>query len=307
MEKGAHDVATTVEAGATAPMAVVDRMYQCFAQGDMATLKSDVFAPDIEWALPGHHPLSGVKLGADEVIAFFALLMQTGISVDNISFGEIGDDRVVETHSGHGNVDGREFLFPTCSVYTIRNGRIARVQVYTADQHGVDAYFWRAYELKPLPDRLESRQGGDQMEGQAGGPMAVVDRMYQCFAQGDMETLKTDVFAGDIEWALPGHHPLSGVKKGADEVIAFFGALMETGINVDNLSFGTIGDDRVVETHSGHGRVDGQEYLFPTCSVYTIRDGKIAHVQVYTADQHGVDDYFWRAYSLKPLPERLTH
>ena len=77
-------------------MAVVDRMYQCFAQGDMETLKNEVFAPDIEWALPGHHPLSGVKLGADEVIAFFALLMQTGISVDNISFGTIGDESRLE-------------------------------------------------------------------------------------------------------------------------------------------------------------------------------------------------------------------
>ena len=248
-----------------------------------------------------------MKFGAAEVIAFFGALMETGINVDNLSFGTIGDDRVVETHSGHGTVDGREYLFPTCSVYTIRDGKIAHVQVYTADQHGVDAYFWRAYKLKPLPDRLADTKGADSVEGQATGPMATIDKMYSCFAQGDMGTLKSDVFAPDIEWALPGHHPLSGVKKGADEVIAFFGALMETGINVDNLSFGTIGDDRVVETHSGHGHVDGSDYLFPTCSVYTIRDGKIAHVQVYTADQHGVDDYFWRAYKLKPLPERLTH
>jgi ketosteroid isomerase-like protein len=140
----------------------------------------------------------------------------------------------------------------------------------------------------------------------ATGPMATIDKMYQCFGAGDMDTLKSDVFAADIEWALPGHHPLSGVKKGADEVIAFFGALIQTGVNVDNVSFGTIGDDRVVETHSGHGTVEGRDYLFPTCSVYTIKDGKIQHVQVYTADQHGVDDYFWKANALKPIPGRLA-
>jgi ketosteroid isomerase-like protein len=81
---------------------------------------------------------------------------------------------------------------------------------------------------------------------------------------------------------------------------------MQSGVNVDNVSFGTIGDDRVVETHSGHGNVEGRDYLFPTCSVYTIRDGKIQHVQVYTADQHGVDDYFWKANALKPIPGRLA-
>jgi ketosteroid isomerase-like protein len=141
---------------------------------------------------------------------------------------------------------------------------------------------------------------------QATGAKAVVDRMYQCFGTGDMDTLRNEVFASDIEWALPGHHPLSGVKKGADEVLAFFGALMQDGINVDNVSFGTIGHDRVVETHSGHGTVNGRDYLFPTCSVYTIKDGKIQHVQVYTADQHGVDDFFWQANALKPIPDRLA-
>ena len=141
---------------------------------------------------------------------------------------------------------------------------------------------------------------------QATGAQAVVDRMYQCFGTGDMDTIRNEVFAPDIKWHLPGHHPLSGTKNGVDEVLAFFGALMQTGISVDNVSFGTIGDDRVVETHSGHGTVEGRDYLFPTCSVYTIRDGKIAEVQVYTADQHGVDDYFWKGYNLKPLPDRLA-
>ena len=136
--------------------------------------------------------------------------------------------------------------------------------------------------------------------------MAVVDRMYECFGKGDMATLKTDVFAEDIVWKLPGHHPLSGAKTGADEVIAFFGALIATGVNVDNVSFGTIGDDKVVEQHTGHGTVNGRDYVFPTCSVYTIRDGKIQDVQVYTADQHGVDDYFWQADILKPIPDRLA-
>ena len=55
-----------------------------------------------------------------------------------------------------------------------------------------------------------------------------------------------------------------------------------------------------------HLLTKGREYIFPTCSVYTIRDGKIAHVQVYTADQHGVDDFFWKANALKPLPDRLA-
>jgi hypothetical protein len=75
-------------------------------------------------------------------------------------------------------------------------------------------------------------------------------------------------------------------------------------VNVDNTSFGTIGDDRRRD-HSGMEPSRGG-LPSPTCSVYTIRDGKIAHVQVYTADQHGVDDFFWKANPLKPIPDRLA-
>lgn len=144
------------------------------------------------------------------------------------------------------------------------------------------------------------------IESPAHPAMAVVDKMYACFAKGDMETLKREVFAPDITWNLPGHHPLSGLKQGPDEVVAFFGALMQTGIVVDNITFGTMGDDQVVEKHTGHGKLkNGEEIIFPTCSHYTIRDGKIAAVQVYTGDQHGVDRYFWAMYDLKPIPDRL--
>jgi hypothetical protein len=152
--------------------------------------------------------------------------------------------------------------------------------------------------------------------------LAIVDKMYACFAKGDMETLKREVFAADITWNLPGHHPLSGIKHGPDEVIAFFGALMATGIMVDNVHFGSMeegapaltqdrvtahaSDDGVVERHTGHGRLkNGEEIIFPTCSYYRIHDGRIAEVQVYTGDQHNVDRYFWAMYDLKPIPDRL--
>ena len=33
----------------------------------------------------------------------------------------------------------------------------------------------------------------------ATGPMAIVDKMYACFGTGDMETIKNEVFAPDIQ------------------------------------------------------------------------------------------------------------
>ena len=136
---------------------------------------------------------------------------------------------------------------------------------------------------------------------QPSGAMAVVDRMYKCFAQGDMATLKSDVFHPQIVWNMPGHHPLAGAKRGPDEVIQFFSALLKSGVTVDNVSFGTIGDDRVVETHYGHGETEGEKYDFPTCTVYRMQDGKLKDVQVYTAVQHDVDRFFFKTQPMDAL------
>jgi hypothetical protein len=133
----------------------------------------------------------------------------------------------------------------------------------------------------------------------------LVFKMYDLFAKGDMEAIKRDLFHPNMTWSMPGHHPLSGKMEGVDAVIAFFGALFQAGITVDNAHFGELDDGTVVEKHLGHGKVGSQEYLFPTCTTYGIKDGKIHTVQVHTADQHGVDRYMWAMFDLKGIPARL--
>ncbi|MEJ1929452.1 nuclear transport factor 2 family protein [Nostoc sp. NIES-2111] len=135
---------------------IVERMYECFNRGDMNTIRNEIFAPDLVWRLPGHHPLSGTKNGADEVIAFFAELNRGGIQVDLINIDAWGEDTVVEVHRGHGQRNGAVLDALNCTHYHIRNSKIADVQVYISDQHTVDQFFWAAYALKPIPDRLAS-------------------------------------------------------------------------------------------------------------------------------------------------------
>jgi uncharacterized protein len=134
----------------------------------------------------------------------------------------------------------------------------------------------------------------------------IVQRMYECFNQGDMNSIRQDIFASDLVWRLPGHHPLSGTKNGADEVIAFFEQLNKAGIQVDLINIDAWGQDIVVEVHRGHGQSNGAVLDALNCTHYQIRDRKIADVQVYISDQHTVDQFFHAVYSLKPIPDRLT-
>ncbi len=134
---------------------LVLKMYDYFAKGDMDSIKKELFDPDITWGMPGHHPLSAKMEGVDAVLAFFGALFQAGITVDNAHFGELDDGTVIEKHMGHGEANGEKFLFPTCTSYGIKNGKIAEVQVHSADQHGVDRYMWAQFKLKNIPDRLQ--------------------------------------------------------------------------------------------------------------------------------------------------------
>jgi uncharacterized protein len=134
----------------------------------------------------------------------------------------------------------------------------------------------------------------------------LVFKMYDYFGKGDMESIKREVFHPDISWTMPGHHPLSARLEGADAVVAFFGALFKAGIVVDNVHFGVLDDGTVIEKHMGHGKIGGEEFNFPTCTSYGIKDGKIFDVHVHTGDQHNVDRYFWTVFKLKNVPARLA-
>lgn len=156
--------------GSNANVGLVQRMYECFNRNDLETIRNEIFAPDLVWTLPGRHPLSGTKNGAEEVIAFFAQLVRANIQVildpqsdPATGVDTFGEDTVVEVHRGRGtttvrDAEGNESQVTlnalNCTHYQIRDGRIARVQVYMSDQHAADNFFWAVYRLKPIPDRL---------------------------------------------------------------------------------------------------------------------------------------------------------
>lgn len=134
----------------------------------------------------------------------------------------------------------------------------------------------------------------------------VILKMYEYFNAGDLDRVRAELFAEDITWRMPGHHPLSGEHKGADEVMAFFRALSKAGIQVDNVHFGELENGTVIERHIGHASIGDDSYLFPTATAYDIEDGRLKRVQVHTADQHNVDRYMWTVFGLKPITERLA-
>lgn len=132
---------------------IVQEYYRHYAEGDLEGMRA-LMAPDVEWTIPGHHPLAGTKKGLTEIMAFFQQLKKAGFKAEVLFLGA-NDRYVVDVHRGWGSFGPDSLDQNWVLVYEIRDGKIARVQNFAADQHAADAFFWRVYKLKPVQDRIQ--------------------------------------------------------------------------------------------------------------------------------------------------------
>ncbi len=131
---------------------LIEKFFEYFSSGNLAGIES-VLSDDIQWIIPGRHPLAGVKSGIAEVLAYFELLARAGFKAEP-KFLEANENCVVDVHRvfstiGEVSLDGTSVL-----VWTIKNGKVTEVQNFPGNQHEWDNFFCSLYQLKPLPERL---------------------------------------------------------------------------------------------------------------------------------------------------------
>ena len=140
-------------AGKDPKLEAIDAFFAAYASYDLDRMRK-VLADDIEWTIPGHHPLSGTKRGVEEVAAFFTQLGKAGFQADPL-FLETNDEYVVDIHRGWttegvGQVDTLWALVWHFNA----DGKVDRVVNLSGDQHQMDAFVWSNYPLAPIPARL---------------------------------------------------------------------------------------------------------------------------------------------------------
>jgi hypothetical protein len=133
-------------------VAIIKRYYDAYGKGDIATVR-EIFAPNIVWRIPGHHPLAGEKHGVDEVLAFFQQLGKAKFKAEVLFLGG-NDNYVVDIHRGWSNLGKDDIDELWGFLFRIQNGRIVEAVNFPGNQHLADAFFWRVYQLKPIPQRL---------------------------------------------------------------------------------------------------------------------------------------------------------
>ncbi len=119
--------------------------FEAYASNDLDAIR-EILSPDIEWVIPGKHPLSGTKVGVDEVLNYFKQLNVCAFKAKPIVMG-INDDYVIDCHLNWSNrEDGENVEGMSCLLWKFKDGKISKVYNFPEDQHLIDAFFSKAYE-----------------------------------------------------------------------------------------------------------------------------------------------------------------
>ncbi len=132
---------------------IIAKFFDAYGKNNLDGIRQ-VVDENVKWTIPGHHPLSGTKVSVDEVVAFFSHLGKSNFKADPIVLG-VNDNYVIDCHRGWSNrEDGNNIDILWCLLWKIENGKITEVVNFAADQHEADRFFYKAYQLKPIQDRV---------------------------------------------------------------------------------------------------------------------------------------------------------
>jgi ketosteroid isomerase-like protein len=131
------------------------------------------------------------------------------------------------------------------------------------------------------------------MENQA---MNVVTEFLTAVQKGNTEKLGT-LLHPEVKWSQPGDNVVSGFKSNAGEVFQMVGEMFELSSNTLALTeikvLAENGDSIACLVHWKAKHPNGQALDIDNIDVYTVEDGLINNVVVYSEDID-VENEFWR-------------
>jgi ketosteroid isomerase-like protein len=123
---------------------LIHTFFEAYAANDTIAIK-EVLAENIEWVIPGRHPLSGTKVGVDAVLNYFGQLNLSSFKASPIVMG-FNDEYVVDCHLNWSNrPEGENIKGMSCLLWKFKDGKISKVYNFPEDQHLIDAFFDNVY------------------------------------------------------------------------------------------------------------------------------------------------------------------
>lgn len=161
---------------------------------------------------------------------------------------------------------------------------IALPTLASNNTHIADATEINSSELWPKPE-FPIAKGSENSKA-----LNVVQDFFAAYSTGDIEQIKEYV-ADDVEWHIPGRHPLAGTKRGIEAFTDFFKQLGAAGFKAEVMILAA-NDTYVIDAHRGYSNTNGENIDINWVLLYQIENGKIKRVQNFSGDLYSSDRFF---------------
>ena len=123
----------------------------------------------------------------------------------------------------------------------------------------------------------------------------IVKQFFEAYGKHDLNGIRK-VMSENVTWFFLGNSPVAGVKKGIDEVVAFFdlmgGIMSKSNLKLEKLIEAENERYFIECQHSKTDRDDGNNLDHYTTVLWTFENGKIIEGRHFFADPKGADKYF---------------
>ena len=117
--------------------------FAAFGRGDMDTLRKQFFADDVRWHVSGRSPLAGDYEGPEQVIQYFARVIELTDGTFSIELHDVlaNDEHAAALITIRGERAGKQLNDNTVLTYHIRDGKVTEVWGHATDLYAVDEVF----------------------------------------------------------------------------------------------------------------------------------------------------------------------
>jgi ketosteroid isomerase-like protein len=115
-------------------------------------------------------------------------------------------------------------------------------------------------------------------------------RAQAAFSSRDFSALR-EFWSDDIVYHFPGKRRLAGDYRGIQAVVAFFGELVATNVQITEVHDVLASDEHVVALVRGTVSRHDQEMSIDGANVYYVRDGKITEAWLLSTNEAALDEF----------------
>jgi ketosteroid isomerase-like protein len=123
----------------------------------------------------------------------------------------------------------------------------------------------------------------------------IINKFFEAYSKHDINAIKK-VMAENVTWYFLGRHPFAGIKRGVNEVVAFFdqmATIMGTSKPQIEKLIVASNDNHTIECQRIKINRDDGIYIDHHATVlWTFEDGKIIEGRHFFADPQAADKYF---------------